>query len=203
MMLAAQEGHADALRALAALGADAWTTSAMHAARDEAEHRGYPGCARWLQRAIGWRPIHRLCDSRRGAEHLIAALRGGADPALASPHGETPLALCTLADPKEGALPEDAAMTAVMQRALLPWRLDRHDVFPRAFVPRVIALLLLHGRLERQAAAHARLQQSRRRPATRAHRRRGALLAVRLTRELWLAVVPFLPRFGVAGRRPA
>ena len=196
---AARGGHIDALRALAEIGGGAWTISQILAARAQAKATDHLACARWLQRSIGWSAFQRTCDGRSGgAPRLVALLRAGADPALASPFGETPLALCRLALPKEGALPEDAAMTAVVAQALLPWRIDRHHLFPRGFVPRLVMLLLVQQRLERQAEAFALEQPQPLAPLLQSQRRR--LVALQLTRELWLAMAPFLPRFGaVAG----
>ena len=124
-------------------------------------------------------------------------LRGGADPALRSPHGETPLGICRLADPAQGALPEDAAMSEVVAQAVLPWRIDRHHLFPRGFVPRLITLLLLHEKLERQAADFALALLGQAQPlAPHLLEQQRRLVALQLTRELWLAMAPFLPRFG-------
>ena len=157
----------------------------------------HPARARWLRRCVGWSAFHRACDARRGAQPLVAMLRAGADPGLRSPHGETPLTICRLADPAEGALPEDAAMSEVVAQAVLPWRVDRHPLFPRGFVPRLIVLLLVQQRLERQAEdfALALGQAQPLGPYLLGQQRR--LVALQLTRELWLAVAPFLPRFGV------
>ena len=176
-----------------------WAAAAFHAARDAAEQNGHPACARWLRRCVGWTPLHRACDARHGAQPLVAMLRAGADPALRSPHGETPLGLCRLADPAEGALPEDAAMSEVVAQAVLPWRIDRHHLFPRGFVPRLIVLLLVQQRLERQAEdfALALGQAQPLGPYLLGQQRR--LVALQLTRELWLAMAPFLPRFGFNG----
>ena len=124
-------------------------------------------------------------------------LRDGADAALRSPLGETPLALCRLADPAEGALPEDAAMSELVAEAVLPWRLDRHHLFPRGFVPRLIVLLLVQQRLERQAEDFALALEQDEPLAPHQLRRQRWLVALQLTRELWLAMAPFLPRFGI------
>ena len=97
-----------------------------------AQSQGHPHTATWLERSTGWAPIHRACDSRSGTQRLIALLREGADPALVSAAGETPLQICALADPAQGALPEDAAMTALIKEALRPWHRTRHSLTPRA-----------------------------------------------------------------------
>lgn len=100
-------------------------------------------------------------------------LQAGADPAAFSPRGESALALCRLADPAEGALPEDPAMTALVEQALLPWHPTRHRLFPRQFGERMIMpLLLVQLRMERRHVQPP------------------------LTARLWLnSVVPFLRRF--------
>ena len=100
---------------------------------------GHSHCATWLDRSVGWAPIHRVCDSRRGAPHLIALLRDGANPMLMREFGETPLQICEMADPAKGALPEDNAMTKLIKQALRPWHQTRHGPFPRSFTPRVIS----------------------------------------------------------------
>ena len=120
---------------------------------------------------MGWSPIHHACDSRRGTQRLTELLREGLDPASATAFGETPLQICALADAAQGALPEDAAMTALLRLALKPWHPQRHVLFPRAFAARVVPLLLLCQRHEQRQ------------------------VQVRLTRETWLKVVAFLPRF--------
>ena len=76
-------------------------------------------------------------------------------------------------------------------------RKDRHHLFPRGFVPRLIVLLLVQQRLERQAEDFALAigqAQQPLGPYLLGQQRR--LVALQLTRELWLAVAPFLPRFG-------
>ena len=42
-------------------------------------------------------------------------------------------------------------MSEAVAQAVLPWRLDRHHLFPRGFVPRLVVLLLVQQRLEQQA----------------------------------------------------
>ena len=80
-------------------------------------------------------------------------------------------------------------------QATRPWHQERHGLFPRSFAPRVVAVLLLQQRIERLAAEHERAASSQR--LTRRQRRRGAVLGVRPSKEVWLtSVVPFLPRFG-------
>ena len=140
---------------------------------------------------------HEMSDSRRGPQHITTLLREGADPALPSPAGETPLQISALTDPGRGALPENKAMTKLLEQALKPWHQKRHRLFPRTFTPRVVVVLLLQQRLERYAALWARQEDAWR--ATERGRRLGASLALRLTREEWLMVVPFLPRFGQVG----
>ena len=76
--------------------------------------QGQERCARWLERSVGWQPIHHACDDRRGAQHLVALLRGGVDGACASVAGETPEEICALADPAQGARTEDPAMTKLV-----------------------------------------------------------------------------------------
>ena len=149
-------------------------------------------CARWLRRSLGWLPLHFECD-RRCALAMLALLRAGADPAARSPFGETPLRICTLADPAAGGRPESEAATALIREALLPWLPTRHRLFPRSFSPIVLAVLLVHQRLERRAARHAAQPE---RQMTRQRRREAAALGVRLTWEVWLLwVVPCLSRF--------
>ena len=92
-------------------------------------------------------------------------------------------------------------MSEVVAQAVLPWRIDRHPLFPRGFVPRLIVLLLVQQRLERQADEFALALQGQAQPlAPYMLRRQRRLVALQLTRELWLAVAPFLPRFGAVGR---
>ena len=111
--------------------------------------------ATWLERIPGWTRFHHACDSRRGPQHITTLLREGADPALPSPAGETPLQISALTDPGRGALPENKAMTKLLEQALKPWHQKRHRLFPRTFTPRVVVVLLLQQRLERYAALWA------------------------------------------------
>ena len=151
---------------------------------------GHKACARWLLRSSGWRPIHFACDRRASWEDMTGLLQDGADPMMHSTFGEAPLRICTLANPAEGARPESEETTAVIRQALLPWLPARHQLFPRSFTRVVLAVLLLHQRLERRAG------QLLTQPMTRQRRQEAGLLAVRLTRELLLLrVVPYLPRF--------
>ena len=122
-------------------------------------------------------------------------LYDGADPRLPSAFGETPLQISTLADAARGALPEDEALTAVVREALQPWHPERHGLFPRSFTPRVVTVLLLEQRLERMAAQQANQQQAGPEEATEHSSSSSAMLHVRLSKEEWLRVVPFLPRF--------
>ena len=150
---------------------------------------------------MGWQPIHRACDDRRGVQHLVALLRAGADVAAASVAGETPEEICALADPAQGARPEDPAMTKVARLAVLPWHPERHHMFPRSFTPRVVLVLLLQQRIEQRAVQYA--WHVRRRRRTRQMRRLEAALNARATVDVWLnSIVPFLPRFGVAVPEP-
>ena len=64
----------------------------------------------------GWQPLHHACDRRAEKRVVIAVLRGGADPFLPSPAGETPLQICELADAAQGALPEDPTLTKVVRQ---------------------------------------------------------------------------------------
>ena len=157
--------------------------------------------AAYLDCSAGWQPIHLACAHRWPVERLKALLRGGADPRLRSAFCETPLQICTLADAAWGALPEDKPLLKVLREALRPWHPERHGLFPRSFTPSVVTVLLVHQRLERLAARHARtptpLSHTRSGVVQQRPRRRlGAALRVRLPREVWLqCVVCFLPRF--------
>ena len=42
-------------------------------------------------------------------------------------------------------------MSEVVTQAVLPWRIDRRHMFPRGIAPRLIVLLLVQRRLQRQA----------------------------------------------------
>ena len=195
IIFAAIGGHVAAIRALAELGGD---TQAVNNegqnAHAIATRHNHPACARWLERSVGWQPIHRICDGRRGTQHLVDLLRDGADPALRSAFGETPLDVCQLTDKAQGALPEDAAMTKLLQEALKPWHQKRHGLFPRAFAEPVALLLLVHQRLEQMAEQEEQQGQG---PMTQRRRRLRRVLRVRLTKEIWLqSVVPWLPRLG-------
>ena len=199
-IFAAFFGHIHILRALAAAGADMeLAESNGSTAVTRAEQQGHGHCARWLQRSVGWQPIHFACDSRQG-ERLPALLRDGADPTVRSTAGETPGDICTLAGEAEGALPEDPATTKLLRLALLPWHPERHHLFPRSFQPRVVLVLLLQQRIERRAVQYAERVGPRRR-TRRMRRLEAALNAARAPVDVWLnSVVPFLPRFGAAGR---
>ena len=88
-------------------------------------------------------------------------------------------------------------MTEVVTQAVLPWRIDRRHLFPRGFVPRLIVLLLVQRRLQRQAEDFALALQAQAQPlGPYLLSRQRRLVALQLTRELWLAMAPFLPRFG-------
>ena len=89
-------------------------------------------------------------------------------------------------------------MSEVVTQAVLPWRIDRRHLFPRGFVPRLIVLLLVQRRLQRQAEDFA-LALGQAQPLGHcplAQQRRLVVLYAQLTRELRLAMAPFLPRFG-------
>ena len=89
----------------------------------------------------------------------------------------------------------DIALAKVVHEAAKPWDQKRHRLFPRTFTRFVVAVLLLHQRLERLGAQHEIAASSQR--LTRRQRRRGTMLAARLSKKSWLAaVVPFLPRLG-------
>ena len=190
----AESGHLELAREVRAAASPASRITAATLARSF----GHLGCARWLERSAGWRRLHRACDGRRGSRRLVALLRDGADPAARSAAGETPEQICALADVREGALPEDAEMTAVMRAAQLPWQPDRHRLFPRTFTPRVVVVLLLQQRLERRA-----VRRSRRWPGRLTRRWRQlaeAGLNARAPSDVWLhSIVPFLPRFWEGG----
>ena len=139
----------------------------------------------------------------RANDHVVVALlRGGADPVLRSRKHS----LCSggfyirntadryLDAPRE-PLGEDTALAKVVSEAQGLWHQDRHRLFPKSFRRLVVAVLLLHQRLESLAAQHEIAASSRR--LTRRQRRHGTVLAKRLAKETWLtAVVPFVPRLG-------
>ena len=205
IMYATMRGHLAAVRALVQQGADAQAANnKRRTAYSLADEYAHISIMRWLARCappprsgwVGWEAIHLACDGRCGVPHLTALLRGGADPASAGSF-ETPFKLCKLADPAQGALPEDAAMTELIQQALKPWAPERHGLFPRTFTPRVVVVLLVDQRQEQYALEYAQ-QQLAGQPPTQRQRRLGKSLRLRLSRDVWLqSVVPFLPRFGV------
>ena len=203
MSVSAEMGHLPIVRLLVQQGADQYATShAGHTAAASATAAGHNHIATWLERSVGWAPIHHACDGRLGVRQLVALLQAGADPSLPSPQGETPLDISKLTDATQGALPNDKAMTKLLEQALRPWHWKRHILFPRSFTPRVVLLLLIHQRLERRAAQFERHGRLRR--VTRSGRRLGAVLLMRLSREELLMIVPFLPRFGhTEAARPA
>ena len=170
---AAHNGHLPVVRCLVAAGADVeWKIDGCTPAQYAAEE-GHADVANWLQRSAGWDALHHACDGRCTTQHLAALLHDHFHPARVSASGETPLQICALADAALGALPEDPALTAMLQTAMRPWHRKRHGLFPRTFAARrVVPLLLVHQRHEQQQ------------------------VRVMLTQDLWLKVVPFLPRFG-------
>ena len=129
---------------------------------------------------------------------MLALLRAGADPALVSAAGETPLHICRLADPAAGALPADAATTETIELAAMPWHPERHHLFPDSFRPVVLTALLVQQRLQRRVQAQEQEQDADGGAA-------GGGVAVApqlrygfdfLTHEIWvLWIVPQLPRF--------
>ena len=117
----------------------------------------------------------------------------------------TPLRLCQLADPKLGALPEDAAMTRVIEQATRPWCQKRHALyFPRGrFTDRIVLLLWVQWKRQ-QAAMRAAARNPRRhrhpeakRKSRRLEQRHDTVAVGWLTPDMWLAVVPFMARCGV------
>ena len=182
LMIGAMNGQLETVRELLELGAGRVATTNTHGetARDLALHCGHPTIVALLDRSLGWSPLHWAITNRRGVRRLVALLRGGADPFLESAVGETPLQLCMLTDPLQGALPEDPLLTEALQQALRPWHRNRHQFFPHSFTRRIVTVLLLQRRLQRQR------QRQRQCPARH---------AVWLSEGEWLAVVPFLPRF--------
>jgi len=159
VVLAAANGRLGALRALEELGADTQAAVQGETPAEIAKAKGHKNCAAWLARCRGWRPIHRACDQRRGRAHVLALLREGADPSLVSAAGETPLRICRLADPAAGALPADAATTAVVELAAMPWHPERHHLFPDSFRPVVLTALLVQHRLQRRVQEQEQEQE--------------------------------------------
>ena len=204
MVAAAAYGQLGALRALEELGADTQAAVQRGTPAEIAKAKGHKNCAAWLARCRGWRPIHRACDQRRGRAHVLALLREGADPSLVSAAGETPLRICRLADPAAGALPADAATTAVVELAAMPWHPERHDLFPDSFRPVVLTALLVQQRLQRRVQE----QEQEQGHAGADGEAAGGGVAVApqlrygcdfLTHEIWvLWIVPQLPRFAWA-----
>ena len=64
-----------------------------------------------------------------------------------------------------GAVPVEAAR--LVRLVVRPWHPKRHHLFPRTFTPRVVLVLLMHQRLEQQAAQYEQSGQ----PVTRRRRR--------------------------------
>ena len=201
MVAAATNGQLGALRALEELGADTQAAVQRGTPVEIAKAEGHKKCAAWLARCRGWRPIHRACDQRRGRAHVLALLREGADPSLVSAAGETPLRICRLADPAAGALPADAATTAVVELAAMPWHPERHHLFPDSFRPVVLTALLVQQRLQRRVQAQeqghgADGEAPGGEVAVAPQLRYGCDF---LTQEIWvLWIVPQLPRFAWA-----
>ena len=206
--LAAFIGHLGVLRALDELGADMQALGfGEQSAAETAKAHGHAACAAWLRRSRGWQALHRACDARRGPAVVLPLLRGGADPARASPAGETPARICRLEDPEAGALPVDAATTAIVEQAALPWHMANHRLFPDAFRPIVLTLLLVQQRLQRDVQQQegssseedeeedAGEEEAQAGGAQR--QRREGRLAVFVEVDIWvLWIIPKLPRFG-------
>jgi hypothetical protein len=207
--LAARYGHLPALRVLEELraGTQAAAQGGAQTPAEVAKAHGHKSCAAWLERCSGWRPIHRACDQRRGHAHVLALLRAGADPALVSAAGETPLRICRLADPAAGALPADAATTETIELAAMPWHPERHHLFPDSFRPVVLTALLVQQRLQRRVQA----QEQEQAQGDAGDEAAGGGVAVApqlrygcdfLTHEIWvLWIVPQLPRFAWVAAR--
>ena len=51
-------------------------------------------------------------------------------------------------------------MTTLMKEAVRPWHWKRHRLFPRTFTSRVVLVLLLYKRLQRQAEHHHAAEQA-------------------------------------------
>ena len=193
------------VRALSELGADMQALGfGGQSAAEAAKNEGHAACAAWLRRSRGWQALHRACDARRGPAAILPLLHAGADPARPSPAGETPAQICRLDDPKAGALPADAATTAIVEQAALPWHMENHRLFPDAFRPIVVTLLLVQQRLQRDVQQPDESSSDDEEDAVEQgqagggqRQRREGRLAVFVELDIWvLWIVPKLPRFG-------
>ena len=129
-------------RKIRELGANTAATNVSgQTATDFALRAIHANCANWLRRCAFLPAVHRLCDRRASDAEVGELLRRGANPFLRRWFGATLLQICTLADPDQGALPEDEALTTMLREALQPWHEQRHHLFPRSFTPRVVAVL--------------------------------------------------------------
>ena len=91
--------------------------------------------------------------------------------------------------------------------AVLPWHPKRHGLFPRAFRPTVVAVLLVQQRmqqyaLEQDAAEQQQAQQQAQAvgqpPLQQAHVEANALAALCPIHSTWVnGIIPLLPRLNV------
>ena len=141
MYAASRLGHVECVQILSSFGARRSDIGAVGnvGAEETCEAFGHAGLAEWLRLSRGWTPLHHI--EQLTVERATELLRAGADVHAASAAGgPTPVA-------RAAALQPQTDVSAIVQRAALPWSTHEHQLFPRPARARAVALLMIGHRL--------------------------------------------------------
>lgn len=112
LITAAGQGHLGVVRFLLQKGANRDQGQLEKIAKGEA-------LKTWIKRSEDWKRIHYVCDGRLGTKRLLKLFYKGVNFNERSKKGETPLYICKLTDPNQGALREDKSMTKIVELVLI------------------------------------------------------------------------------------
>eukprot|EP00036_Acanthoecidae_sp_10tr_P016488 CAMPEP_0206303040 /NCGR_PEP_ID=MMETSP0106_2-20121207/9032_1 /ASSEMBLY_ACC=CAM_ASM_000206 /TAXON_ID=81532 /ORGANISM="Acanthoeca-like sp., Strain 10tr" /LENGTH=737 /DNA_ID=CAMNT_0053733823 /DNA_START=349 /DNA_END=2562 /DNA_ORIENTATION=+ len=149
LLLAAQRGHLDVVKLLAAYGANLHARTTRHDNDAVALAMDFPEVQQYIQTVWPWRPIQIVVESRM-VDRLHGLIQNGAELEHMAEGTPTLMHLARNAKELPGAKPPVREIELLLRQAQRPWAPCRHSLFPSEFRADVRKLLMLEYLLARE-----------------------------------------------------
>lgn len=149
LLLAAQRGHLEVVKLLAAYGANLHARTTRHDNDAVALAMDFPEVQQYLQHVWDWTPLQIAADARM-VDRVHALVQCGVDVAFHAEGTPTALAISRGTAEYANAKGPSRELELLLQQAMMQWSPNRHALFPVGFKQAVSNLMMLQHMLAKQ-----------------------------------------------------
>lgn len=147
LLLAAQRGHYEVVRYLAAHGANLHARTSRYRSQATVLAMDFPEIVAYLEHVAAFNPLQVAIDARE-TDRVHELLLAGVDLGTSGDEQSAPLALAGRVASYPGALEVDVDLLHLLQEAQRPWHPSRHMLFGDTFKRGVMYMLWLKKELD-------------------------------------------------------